>query len=64
MCCCDKPKSEAKEPNGGVKDVVCGMTVDPKASAGQSEYNGKTYSFCGLGCKRKFDADPAQFVQR
>ena len=64
MCCCDKPKSGAKEPNAGVKDVVCGMTIDPKSSAGQSEYDGETYYFCGLGCKRKFDANPAQFVQK
>jgi YHS domain-containing protein len=45
------------------KDVVCGMQVDPKNAAGQSEYQGKTYYFCSPGCKRKFDAKPAQFVQ-
>jgi YHS domain-containing protein len=45
------------------KDVVCGMQVDPKNAAGQSEYQGKTYYFCSPGCKRKFDANPAQFVQ-
>lgn len=44
------------------KDLVCGMQVDPKKAAGQSEYQGKTYSFCSLSCKRKFDANPAQYV--
>jgi Cu+-exporting ATPase len=34
------------------KDVVCGMQVDPKKAAGQSEYEGKAYYFCSLGCKR------------
>lgn len=45
------------------KDVVCGMTVDPKKAAGQSEYQGRTYYFCAAGCKRKFDANPSQYVK-
>ena len=44
------------------KDVVCGMQVDPKQAAGQSEYQGQTYYFCSAGCKKKFDANPAQYV--
>ena len=44
------------------KDVVCGMQVDPKKAAGQSEYEGKTYYFCSVGCKRKFDANPGQYL--
>ena len=47
-----------------VTDVVCGMTIDPKTSAGQSEYEGKTYYFCGAGCKRKFDANPSQYAEK
>ena len=46
-----------------VVDVVCGMDIDPKEAAGQSEYQGKTYYFCGLGCKRKFDGNPQQYVK-
>ena len=45
------------------KDVVCGMQVDPKKAAGQSQYGGKTYYFCCAGCKRKFDANPSQYVK-
>lgn len=45
------------------KDVVCGMQVDPKKAAGQSEYEQKTYYFCCAGCKRKFDANPTQYVK-
>lgn len=44
------------------KDVVCGMQVDPKNAAGQSEYQGKTYYFCSGGCKQKFDANPAHYA--
>jgi YHS domain-containing protein len=44
------------------KDPVCGMDVDPKTAAAQSEYQGKTYYFCSTGCKKDFDKDPAKFV--
>jgi Cu+-exporting ATPase len=46
-----------------VKDVVCGMMIDPATAAGKSEYQGKTYYFCALGCKKSFDADPAKYVK-
>lgn len=44
------------------KDPVCGMTVDPKTAAGQSEYKGQTYYFCSKGCKASFDKNPEKFV--
>ena len=43
-------------------DPVCGMTVDPAAAAGHSEYAGETYYFCSGGCQKKFDAAPAQYA--
>ena len=44
-------------------DVVCGMQVDPAKAAGKSDYQGKTYYFCAMSCKAKFDANPAQYVK-
>jgi YHS domain-containing protein len=44
------------------KDPVCGMDVDPNSAAGQSEYGGKTYYFCSLGCKQDFDKEPERYV--
>jgi P-type Cu+ transporter len=44
------------------KDPVCGMSVDPKTAAGESIYQGKTYYFCGLGCKKDFDKDPQKYI--
>src|SRR5262245_47762573 len=44
------------------RDVVCGMMVDPAKAAGTSQYDGKTYYFCGKGCKARFDADPARYL--
>ena len=45
-------------------DPVCGMDVDEKGAAGQSEYKGQTYYFCALGCKKAFDKEPDKFVSR
>lgn len=45
-----------------VVDPVCGMEIDPKTAAGKSEFQGQTYYFCSLGCKRDFDKDPAKYV--
>jgi Cu+-exporting ATPase len=45
-----------------VHDPVCGMDIDPAAAAGTSEYNGRTYHFCSLGCKAAFDKNPGNYV--
>jgi len=44
------------------KDPVCGMDIDPKTAAGNSEYKGETYYFCSPGCKKSFDADPEKYA--
>lgn len=43
-------------------DPVCGMEVDQDKAPGISEFNGKTYYFCSLGCKLDFDRDPEKYV--
>lgn len=44
-------------------DPVCKMTVDPRKAAGTSEYKGQTLYFCAPGCKKKFDANPGQYLE-
>lgn len=44
------------------KDPVCDMDVAPESAAGKSEYKGKTYYFCSLGCKKAFDANPEKYL--
>jgi len=44
------------------KDPVCRMEVEPKSAVAQSKYQGQVYYFCAVGCKEKFDADPARYV--
>jgi YHS domain-containing protein/uncharacterized membrane protein YraQ (UPF0718 family) len=43
----------------GAQDPVCGMTVDRRAGKPTSNHEGKTYYFCGEGCKAKFEAGHA-----
>jgi Cu+-exporting ATPase len=50
------------EANATVKDPVCGMTVQPRSAAGQSEHEGTTYFFCSKSCKQRFDQNPASFL--
>ena len=45
-----------------VKDPVCGMDVDPAASAHHAEHDGQTYHFCSAHCRSKFLASPETFV--
>ena len=45
-----------------VKDVVCGMEVDPDTAPAKSEYQGVTYYFCAEGCKQDFDANPQKYL--
>ncbi len=45
-----------------VKDIVCGMTIDPKTAAAKSEYKGQMYYFCSKGCKAQFDKNPEKYV--
>ena len=44
-------------------DPVCGMQVDPAKAAAKSEYNGTLYYFCAVICKKKFDANPQNYVK-
>ena len=46
-----------------VKDVVCGMMVDPETAPAQAEYKGQTYYFCAPGCKAAFEREPEKYLQ-
>ncbi|MGQ9780900.1 MAG: YHS domain-containing protein [Nitrososphaeria archaeon] len=46
-----------------VRDVICNMMVDEKTAKWKSEYKGKTYYFCALACKQKFDRSPEKYIE-
>jgi YHS domain-containing protein len=43
-------------------DPVCKMQVDESNAPATSEYKGKTYYFCAVGCKKAFDEDPEKYL--
>ncbi|MDI6767684.1 MAG: heavy metal translocating P-type ATPase [Bacteroidota bacterium] len=43
-------------------DPVCLMEVEESQAAATSEYKGKTYFFCGIRCKRKFDSNTDRYL--
>jgi Cu+-exporting ATPase len=53
-----------KGDNGMAIDPVCKMTVDEKGAPATSEYKGKKYYFCAVGCKKAFDADPEKYLDK
>jgi Cu+-exporting ATPase len=54
--CCGGTAPQAKDP-------VCGMTVDPQKTPHRAEHAGQTYYFCAAGCRTKFLADPARYLE-
>ncbi len=46
-----------------VKDLVCGMMVDPETAPTKTEYKGQTYYFCAPDCKAAFEKDPEKYLQ-
>ncbi len=43
-------------------DPVCKMTVEEAKAVATSDYKGKKYYFCAVGCKRAFDQDPEKYL--
>jgi xanthine dehydrogenase accessory factor len=43
-------------------DPVCGMTVAIAGARETAVHDGRTYYFCGAGCRARFEADPARYL--
>ena len=46
----------------GVRDPVCGMSVDPLNTPYWQQHAGRTYYFCSAGCRDKFSANPTKYL--
>jgi cobaltochelatase CobN len=57
----DRQEQDEREVLDGL-DPVCLMDVDPVTASFTVEHEGRTYAFCGPGCRREFVEDPAAFV--
>jgi P-type Cu+ transporter len=49
--------------DGAMKDPVCGMAVDLTKASHHVDHAGNTVHFCTAGCKAKFIADPARYLE-
>ena len=49
-------------PPGTVKDLVCGMNVDPAKTKHSVAHGGKDYFFCSAGCLEKFRREPEKYL--
>jgi len=45
------------------RDPVCGMTVDPQTTPHHHTHRGTAYHFCSAGCRTKFAANPAKYLE-
>ena len=45
------------------KDPVCGAILDEKIAKFKISYDGETYHFCSVTCKKRFKRHPAKFVK-
>ncbi|MBB6308136.1 heavy metal translocating P-type ATPase [Xanthobacter tagetidis] len=67
-CCGGHDHGQPAQPPAApakVKDVVCGMDVDPSPEAGKPStiHEGRAFHFCCNGCKAKFEADPQKYLE-
>jgi len=47
-----------------VRDPICGMMVDPDTAPAHTIYESQEVFFCSHECRRKFEAEPARYVDR
>ena len=59
----DVPATDHQRPANALKDPVCGMTVTAQSPHSQ-QHEGKYFYFCSAGCKAKFSADPARYLNQ
>ncbi|MCM3877554.1 MAG: HAD-IC family P-type ATPase, partial [Thermoanaerobaculia bacterium] len=56
------PTLPSSPPPGTVKDLVCGMNVDPVRTKHSTAHEGKNYFFCSAGCLEKFRREPRKYL--
>ncbi len=52
----------APEHDGGARDPVCGMTVDPATAKHRAQHLGNAYYFCSRSCRERFEAEPTRYL--
>ena len=63
-CCGGSAAAANVVEDHSVLDPVCGMRVDPHTAKHRTEHEGRPYYFCSAGCRTKFEADPAKYLNK
>ncbi|MCL2642266.1 MAG: YHS domain-containing protein [Candidatus Bathyarchaeota archaeon] len=45
------------------RDPVCGMVLDENTAKFKITYEGETYRFCSIICKKKFKRQPIKYTK-
>lgn len=45
------------------RDPVCGAVLNEKMAKFKITYDGETYHFCSVACKKKFKRQPLKFMK-
>lgn len=57
------PPVPVPEPSAAAAtDPVCGMAVAPVPASPSAQHDGRTFWFCGSGCRQAFTDDPVRFT--
>jgi membrane fusion protein, copper/silver efflux system len=57
--------TEKHENHGTVKDLICGMDIDPASPHTlKMQHGGKTYYFCSDLCRKSFETNPGQYAMK
>ena len=56
------PPAPVPEPSAAATDPVCGMAVAPVPASPSVQHGGRTFWFCGSGCRQAFADDPSRFT--
>ncbi len=59
-------QSQASRGDGAkaATDPVCGMKVDAQATEHHATHDGQAFHFCSNGCRTKFVAEPARYLEK
>ena len=58
----EESRTDASSTKDTSLDPVCGMSVETEGARVTHEHDGAVYTFCCVGCREKFAADPKAYL--
>ena len=54
---------DSHQEHSGLRDPVCGMSVDVAGARHRTTYQGRTWYVCSAGCLASFELEPTRFQE-